>query len=145
VIWIVLAAIGVPLWLCALGLFTLIARNRKLRSRGGDLFVRRRLHGKTRWGRGHGVWVHDVFAYRGSPAAWSESLLWVATATTRAVADASEAKKLRRLGENPVIILMTGSDGSTVEFATRLDNAVDLLGPLAVQAAIMSPGTVTKP
>jgi hypothetical protein len=33
--------------------------------------------GKRRWTRGHAIWVSDVFAWRGSPAAWNEELLWV--------------------------------------------------------------------
>ncbi len=38
---------------------------------------------KGRWHRGHGLWVHDVLAFRGSPAAWQEGLLWVSGVTTR--------------------------------------------------------------
>ena len=134
-IWIVLAAIGVPLWLCAAAVLSILIRNRKLRTRGGDVAVRRRSPGETRWIRGHGVWVHDVFAFRGSPAMWSESLFWVAEASTRGVADPGEAKKLRRLGEHPAIVLLTTEDAATVEFAAPADRAVDLLGPFAVEAA----------
>jgi len=129
-IWIILAALGVPLWLCAVAIVTLVLRNRNLRNRGGDIPVRRRLAEKTRWGRGHAVWVHDVFAYRGSPAAWSEGLTWVATTSTRAVADPTEAKKLRKLGDAPSICVMTPVDGGpTIEFATRAEDAAALLGP----------------
>jgi hypothetical protein len=135
VIWIVLAALGVPLWLCAAALLTLLVRNRKLRVRGGDIAVRRRSSGKKRWTRGHAVWMHDVFAYRGSPAMWSESLIWVTEASIRGVADPTEAKMLRRLGEHPAIVLLKAEDGSTVEVAAPLARAIDLLGPFAVDAA----------
>jgi hypothetical protein len=139
-IWAVLALVGVPLWLCAMAVLTLIVRNRKLRTRGGDVPVRRRLPGKARWTRGHGVWVHDVFAFRGSPAMWSESLVWVTGASTRGTADPAEAKKLRRLGDHPVVaVLTTGDDGETVEFAASEDRAVDLLGPFSVEAASPPP------
>jgi len=135
VIWIILAALGVPLWLCAVGILTVMLRNRKLRARGGDVRVRRRRAGKRHWSRGHGVWVSDVFAFRGSPAAWSESLTWVSMASTRGVADAIEAKKLRRLGGSPVIAVMTAHDGSTLEFAARSEHALDLVGPFAAEVA----------
>jgi hypothetical protein len=82
VIWAILAAIGVPLWLCAAGTTVVIHHNRALRHRGGDVPLRYRRSGKSRWVRGHGVWVHDVFAYRGSPAAWSEALIGVRTVVT---------------------------------------------------------------
>ncbi len=73
-IWALLAFVGVPLWLCALGIFALVYRNRALRSRHGNIPVRVLRPGKTHWIRGHAVWVSDVFAWRGSPAAWNEYL-----------------------------------------------------------------------
>ena len=71
-VWAFLAWVGVPLWLCALGIFALVYRNRALRRRHGNIPVRVLRPGKTRWTRGHAVWVKDVFAWRGSPAAWNE-------------------------------------------------------------------------
>ena len=82
-IWAILAAVGVPLWLCAIGILTLVFRNRGLRKRHGDIPVRIHRPGKKRWIRGHGLWVADVFAWRGSPAAWNEDLLAVKAATIR--------------------------------------------------------------
>jgi hypothetical protein len=38
-IWAVLLFLGVPLWLCALGIFTVIYRNRALRKRRGNIRV----------------------------------------------------------------------------------------------------------
>ena len=70
-IWAILAVLGVPLWLRAAGITVLMMRNRSLRERPGDIPVRRRLLNKSRWTRGHGLWVHDVFAFRESPATWS--------------------------------------------------------------------------
>ena len=134
-VWILLAALGVPLWLCALAIVAIVVRRRKLLAREGNVPVRRRLPGKTRWSRGQAIWVHDVFAHRRSPASWSESLTWVTTVTTRQVADAGEAKELRRLGDDLVIAVMTGNDGQQVECATALVHGVDLLGPFAVEVA----------
>ena len=68
-IWAILALLGVPLWLCALGILTAVVQNRKLRKRYGDIPVGVRGPGKKRWTRGHAIWVSDVFAWRGTPAA----------------------------------------------------------------------------
>ena len=78
-IWAVIwrSGLGVPLWLCALGILALVYRNRALRKRFGDIPVRVLRAGKSRWTRGHGVWISDVFAWRGSPAAWKEDLFQV--------------------------------------------------------------------
>ena len=103
------------LWLCALGIGMLLFNNRRLRKRYGDVPVRTP-PGKKRWTRGHGIWVSDVFAWRGSPAAWSEELLWVRDATARA-ADPEERKKLHRLGDEPAIATFVAADGETVEVA----------------------------
>ena len=48
-VWAVLALLGVPLWLCALGILSLVVRNRQLRERYGDIPVRMRRPGKERW------------------------------------------------------------------------------------------------
>ena len=102
-IWAILALLGVPLWLCALGILTAVVQNRKLRKRYGDIPVRVRRPGKKRWTRGHAIWVSDVFAWRGSPAAWNEELIQVSEASSRA-ADPEEHKKLHRLGDDPAVV-----------------------------------------
>ena len=45
-IWAILAALGVPLWLCALGIFALLFQNRALKRRSGNIAVRVRPVGK---------------------------------------------------------------------------------------------------
>jgi hypothetical protein len=52
------------------------------------------------------VWIHDVFAYRGLPAAWKEGLLWSAKAEVR-VADEDERKK-GSLGIDVVSVTVSG-------------------------------------
>ena len=99
-IWALLALLGVPLWLCALGILALVFRNRGLRKRHGDIPVRVQRTGKTRWTRGHAVWVSDVFAWRGSPAAWREDLVRVVSASARS-ATPQERKTLHGLGAAP--------------------------------------------
>ena len=87
-IWAILALLGDPLWVCAAG----------LRKRHGDIPVRVKRPGKTRWTRGHALWVSDVFAWRGSPAAWSEDIVQVTGVSVRSP-DEKERHKLRRLGD----------------------------------------------
>lgn len=128
-IWAVLAALGVPLWLIALALLNLTFRNRTLRKRPGNVPVRVRTPGK-RWKRGHAVWVHDVFAFRGSPAAWDELLEHVTVAAARP-ATAEEDHKLRGL-DQPIIATFTTDDGRTVEAAASRSGRVTLLAPFDI-------------
>ncbi len=129
-VWAILALIGVPLWLCALGILSVVLRNRKLRNRYGDIPVRVRRPGKKRWTRGHAIWVADVFAWRGSPAAWNEDLLEVSEATIRS-ADAEEREKLHRLGDESAIATLATADGDPLEVAVDTDRRSALLGPFA--------------
>ena len=139
-IWVILAVLGVPLWLCAAGLTVLVWRNRAMRHRPGNVKVRRRRPGKSRWTHGHGVWVHDVFAFRGSPAAWAESLVPVRDAVTLSPTPA-DLKRLHRLDSAPSIARFTDDDGENVDFATASEHALDLLGPLAAAAGTKAPAS----
>ena len=133
-VWIVLAALGVPLWLCAAGIGALVVRNRALRKRAGDLPVRVLSPGKKRWARGHGIWVSDVFAWRSSPAGWKEDLLQVGSVDPRAPTDA-EVRKIRRL-ENPVVVsLVPAAGGPETLVAASAVNRELLLGPFRTDGA----------
>lgn len=126
-IWAILALLGVPLWFCAVGIGVLVLRNRSLRNRSGDVPVRVRLAGKKHWVRGHGTWVHDVFAFRGSPAAWKERMLWVDSATVLQASEADQ-KKLRHLGSGLVIARFHCPGGDSADFATSAAHATALMG-----------------
>jgi hypothetical protein len=128
-IWAILLLLGVPLWLCAVAIGVLILRNRSLRKRAGNVPARLRAAPGKRWTRGHGLWVHDVWAFRGSPAAWSEKLVWVTGVTIRRVT-ADEAEKLRGLGENPTVAVLA-YDGGTMEVAASAAHRAQLIGPFA--------------
>lgn len=69
-IWAILVMLWVPLWLCAIAILVLVLRNRGLRKRALNIPMRLRVDPEGRRQRGHGLWVHDVLAFRGSPAAW---------------------------------------------------------------------------
>ena len=128
-IWAILFLLGVPLWLCAAGILVLILNNRKLRTRYGNIPVRVKRPGKDRWTRGHAIWVSDVFAWRGSPAAWNEDLRHVIGVTIRAP-DPAERKKLHRLADDPAIATMA-VEGETLEVATDTEHRSALRGPFA--------------
>jgi hypothetical protein len=127
-IWAILALLGVPLWLCALGITAIVFRSRSLKQRHGDIPVRVRRPGKERWTRGHAIWVSDVFAWRGSPAAWNEDLAQVVGVTLRDP-DPQERKKLHRLGDGFVVATLLVTDGETLEVAAEPEQRRALLGP----------------
>lgn len=129
-IWIILAALGIPLWLCAAGITVMVLRSRSLSKRHGDVAVRVRRPGKKRWTRGHGIWVSDVFAWRGSPAAWNEQIIHVTDLTVRR-ADESEQHALRRLGSDVHIATLSNREGDTIDVATAPEQRQALAGPFA--------------
>ena len=71
--------------------------------------MRLRVDPKGRWHRGHGLWAHDVLAFRESPAAWQEGLSWASGVTTRELTP-EEAYKFRRL-DQPMAGTFTVADG----------------------------------
>ncbi len=127
-IWAILVLLGVPLWLCALGITVIVFRSRGLRRRYGDIPVRVRRPGKERWTRGHAIWVSDVFAWRGSPAAWNEDLAEVVGVTLRDP-DPQELKKLHRFDDGFAIATLLVTDGETLEVAAGPEQRQALLGP----------------
>ena len=80
--------------------------------------------------RGHAVWVSDVFAFRGSPAAWSEHLAQVDAV---AFHDPEEArrKKHHRLGPDAAVATLSFAGGGSLEVATDGEHAAALAGPFA--------------
>ena len=127
-IWAILAFLGVPLWFCALGILVIVLNNRKLRKRHGDIPVRVKRPGKKRWTRGHAIWVSDVFAWRGSPAAWREDLVQVTGVTLR-TPDAEERKKLHHLGDGFPIATLRVTEDETLEVAAGPEERSALPGP----------------
>ena len=79
---------------------------------------------------GHGIWVSDVFAWRGSPAAWNEDLLEVSGVSLQS-ANPEERKKLHRIGDDPVVAALAIADGATLQVAARSEHGSTLAGPFA--------------
>jgi hypothetical protein len=113
-----------------MGILLLVRNNSSLRKRPGNVPVRVKPPGKTRWIPGHAVWVHDVFAFRASPAAWKELLVWVTGAVARD-STAEEVKKLHRLGDETVVAVLSSAGIGTIEVAARAEHRDALLGPYA--------------
>ena len=134
-LWALLAFLGVPLWLCALGILALVYRNRALSRRHGDIPVRVLRPGKTRWTRGHAVWVADVFAWRGSPAAWNESLELIVRATLQDPSP-QDLEKLHHLGDAVVVASLTTDTDVVLRVATTAEHRTAVLGPYAKASGV---------
>jgi hypothetical protein len=115
----------------AAGITVLILENRSLRKRPGNMPVRVLRPGEKRWTRGHAVWVSDAFAWRASPASWKEGLAQVADGSLRESIDPQTMKKLRRLGDDPVVASLTLVGGAMIDVAAREDQQSALMGPFA--------------
>ena len=140
-IWAILLLVGFPLWLIGIGVTTLVVRNRALRHRPGNVPVRLRTREDERWHAGHGVWVHDVFAFRGSPAAWKEALVWAVGAASRP-ATAAEKKKLHRIGDDPVVVTLALHPRGAIQLAARAEHAAMLVAPFVDQITPSRPAVV---
>ncbi len=144
-IWAILALLGVPLWLCATAISVLVLRNRKLRNRPGSMPVRVRVAEKGRWHPGHGFWVHDVFAFRGSPAAWKESLVQVGSVAAAQPVTEEQKKGLHRLGDHPVVASFELVPEGSLQVAAHAELASVLLGPFARVVAVAEGGAAAEP
>ena len=127
-IWVILAALGVPLWLVAVGIFALLFQNRALKKRPGNVPVRVRPAGKKRWMKANGLWLSDVFFWRGGLGVWKEGLSQIISASSRP-AGTEEQKKLHRVGKNVVIVTMTLAGGGTLDTAGPHESRAALMGP----------------
>jgi len=125
-----LAAALTVLGLGVLALLLTVRRNRALRRRPANVRAFMRHPDRERWLPGHGVWVGDVFAFRRSPAAWDEAIIWVSSASARSATE-EERARLRRMGDDPAIVTFLLASGGSIAFATRAEDRAAMLGPFA--------------
>ena len=142
--WAILIFLGVPLWICVAGITITVLKNRGLQKRPGDIPVRVKPPGKTRWSRGHAIWVSDVFACRKSPASWSEGLVHVTGVALRSPSD-EEQHKLRRLGDGVQIATLSSEQGESLEVAAEAAQAAALVGPFVVEAISGNSASAPQP
>ena len=143
-VWAILIFLGVPLWICVAGITITVLKNRGLQKRPGDIPVRVKPPGKTRWSRGHAIWVSDVFAWRKSPASWNEGLVHVTGVALRSPSD-EEQHKLHRLGERVQIATLSSAAGESLEVAAEDEKAAALVGPFVVEAISANSASAPQP
>ena len=143
-VWAILIFLGVPLWICAAGIIITVLKNRGLQKRPGDIPVRVKPSGKTRWARGHAIWVSDVFAWRKSPASWNEGLVHVTGVALRSPTD-EEQHKLRRLGDGVQVATFSSAHGESLEVAAEAAKATALVGPFVVEAISRNSASAPQP
>jgi hypothetical protein len=110
---------------------------RRRPGRTGESIKVRRGSGKVRWTCGYGVWVKDVFVFRGSPSPRASALFAVHDIVTLRPTD-DDRTQLRGLDASPVLIRLLIDDGY-VDFATAADCDLDLFGPFVVAAVSREP------
>ena len=79
----------------------------------------------TKWGRGYGRWVRDVFVWTKGPFLFRNELVPADGLDEQRPARPDEVK---RLGDHPGVIRVT-ADGATVEVAAKAEDIELLLGP----------------
>jgi Protein of unknown function (DUF2550) len=84
----------------------------------------------SKWRRGYGRWVRDVFVWTKSPFLFRNEL--VATDRLAAVR-AAEDGEIKRMGDDPVVLELAAGD-VVIQVATRGEDRDAALGPYGVRA-----------
>jgi hypothetical protein len=128
-IWILLAAIGVPLWLVAGGLLGMLWSRRQLRRQPGVFVCRLRPAGqadKSAWPRAkrYAYWVHDVLlVHRGAALMRYEAL------PVSSVAGPVAASTVKGLGDRAMSLQLHLDDGRLFDLAARNQDVAPATGP----------------
>ena len=138
-IWILLAALGIPLWMVA-GMIvgTMLSRRSfkrvpgvfpaKLRTISGEVELL-----KSTWPRrlSYVLWVHDVLLVQRGIALVRTRALPVA----RVTGSIHISDEISGLGEHPPTMTISLDDGAEIELATRADVGDTMVGPFIAAAA----------
>jgi hypothetical protein len=150
-IWIVLAALGIPLWMVAGALVTTLLSRRKFRQTPGAFPAKLRVVSgevaglRSSFPRGQlaARWVHDVLViHRGLALARSDAL-GVAQATRAPTTVGDD--EVRGLGAEPKAMTLLLDSGASVELAAPANTADAMVGPfvgLLVAADEQAPPSV---
>lgn len=125
-VWAILVFVGVPLWICALGVFTVIDRNRALRQRryfGAGVQARQDPLGAGTRRVGLGC-VRLARQPRGV-----ERRPDTGRRRQRGPASPEEQKRLNRLGDDHVVATMVTDESTTLRVAVASGDRAAVLGP----------------
>jgi hypothetical protein len=129
-IWIILYALGIPLWLIIGAITSAVVSRRRFRREPGVFASKvRREPGAEAWPRAksYGRWVHDVLIVHRGLALVRHAAMGVVTATGPLVV--TDAKGL---GDEPSSVSLHLDDGSTLDVAAARSDAELLPGPFTV-------------
>ena len=136
-IWVLLAAVGVPLWI-VVGFLTGALWSRRRFKRAPGAFAAKlcltsgAVSGlKQSWPRRPLVarWVHDVLVIHRGLALVRTDLLGVSRAI--GTIEAADAKRLRRLGADPCTLTLVLDSGASVQLGASADDRDTMVGPFA--------------
>jgi hypothetical protein len=134
-IWILLAALGVPLLLVVGALTGALLSQRAFKRRSGVFRAKLRVTAgecqgiKTSWSRlpMYACWVHDVLLVHQGIALVRSRALPVARVTGPIAATSPDTVK--KLGPKPIVLPLVLDDNTTVEVAAPADSREIVVGP----------------
>ena len=127
-----LAVLGVDLIVIVIFAGVVLGRRRWLKKQVGEFFgavrvPRGDVHGlKSKWKRGSGRWVRDVFVWSKGPFLYRDYLVPVDSVTGERTARPGEVK---RLGDEPVVIGFASGD-AMIEVAAKVEDRDRVIGSL---------------
>jgi hypothetical protein len=138
-----LAVLGVNLIVVVALLALVISRKRWVGRQSGAFQGAVRVAGGeldgfgSKWKRGYGRWVRDVFVWTKAPFLFRNELVATDSLGEQRPARTEEVK---RLGDNPIVIELT-SGNATVEVAAKPEDTEALLGPYRKHADAAAAGS----
>jgi hypothetical protein len=142
VIWILLAALGIPVWMLVGALAATLLSRRAFKRQPGVFRVKlRSVSGdaaglKDRWPRrpSYARWVHDVLlVQRGLALIRTEAL---PTVDAQGSIASRSADEIHGLGDNPLVLTLVVDGGASVELAAEAGARATMVGPHARVASI---------
>jgi hypothetical protein len=143
-IWILLAALGIPLWMIV-GLLIGAGLSRRAFKRAPGVFPAKLQagsvdveHVKRKWPRRacYVRWVHDVIlVQRGIALARTDAL---PIARAKGSVDLLDSDAIRGLGAHPLVVTMVLDDGTEVQLAAPAEFRDTMVGPFLGVAAMSS-------
>ena len=134
-IWVILALLGIPLWLIAAGLTFTVWHHRDVTKRPGIFACKARasagevsaLGDKFPRLSGHALWVHRVLIIYSGPSRSRSDPYGVAGVERPLVPADTDAVK--RLGGQPQLLTLRLDGGAVIEIAVARGDSELLLGP----------------